>query len=231
LKQRFYPTPGADVAPLAEAVALDLGRDGYEVRAAEGADPPGGRAVLLEVRRPSQVVKEATGRGAALRVLVAGEPGGVRVQITAGHWGDKAAGAVEWLLAAPTLVTEGYAAFQRSQLDERVFRTVDAYLAALAPVDRTPAPVPAAGPCPSCRAPLPLGGRFCPRCGHDARAPLAACGGCSRPVAPDATFCPACGKRLAPLPCRRCAAALDPGAAFCASCGARAAPTPGDPPP
>ncbi|HEU4536745.1 MAG TPA: zinc ribbon domain-containing protein, partial [Polyangiaceae bacterium] len=191
-----------------------------------GAGPSGPWA-QLEVRRPHNLVQETTGRGAALRVLLAGEAGGFRVQISDGHWGDKAAGAVEWLLAAPTLVSEGYAAFRRSQLDERVFRTVEAYLGATLPLDRSPAPVPAAGPCPACRAPLPMGGRFCPRCGHDAEAALAfACPGCRLAVAPDAAFCPGCGARLARPGCPRCATPLDPGAAFCSGCGAPAAAAP-----
>lgn len=233
MKQRFYPAPGVDIIPIAEAVALDLGREGYELRKSGGAGPTGPWA-QLEVRRPHNLVRETTGQGAALRVLFTVEAGGFRVQIADGHWGDKAAGAVEWLLAAPTLVSEGYAAFKRSQLDERVFRTVEAYLGATMPVNRAPAPVPAAGPCPSCRAPLPMGGRFCPRCGHDAQAAVgAACPGCRRPVALDATFCPGCGGRLTGggPGCARCSAPLDPGAVFCSSCGAPAADPPREPTP
>jgi double zinc ribbon protein len=242
LKQRFYPVAGIDLIPVAEALALDLEREGYLVRRGRAATPQG-PALQIEVRRPHSVLQETTGQGAALRVLVLAEAGGFRVQITTERWGDKAAGAVEWLLATPMLVTEGYAAFQRAQLDERVFRNVEAYLAATmppyqghtvqghavqghaAPPNRAPAPVPTAGPCASCRAPMPLGGRFCPRCGHDAQAPLAlGCRGCGHPLAPDAAFCPSCGAKVAGDACPRCATPLDAGAAFCSGCGAKAAP-------
>ncbi len=233
MKQRAYPAPGVSLPHLAEAIALDLGAAGYDVRT-HRAPTPGADLVQLEVRRPNAVVQETTGQGAALKVLMMGDRTGFRVQIATERWGDKAAGAVEWLMATPALVTEGYAAFQRSQLDERVFRTIDAYLAGTmaSPPNRAPAAVPTAGPCARCKTPMPMGGRFCPRCGNDAHAApalAAACLGCKHPVDLDAAFCPGCGKSLAKSPpraCAQCKTPLDDGAVFCPGCGTPAAPAP-----
>jgi RNA polymerase subunit RPABC4/transcription elongation factor Spt4 len=227
VKQRAYPAPGVSLPHLAEAIALDLGSAGYDVRT-HRAPTPGADLVQLEVRRANAVVQETTGQGAALKVLMMGDHTGFRVQIATERWGDKAAGAVEWLMATPALVTEGYAAFQRSQLDERVFRTIDAYLAGTmaTPPNRAPAAVPTAGPCARCKTPMPMGGRFCPRCGHDAHAAptlAAACPGCKHPVDLDAAFCPGCGKSLAKAACAQCKTPLDDGAMFCPGCGTPAA--------
>lgn len=173
-----------------------------------------------------------------MKVWLVPDAGGFRVHVGADRWSSKAAGAMEWLLATPALVTEGYAAFQQAQVDERVLRVVDHWVVNVArvPVNRAPAPVPVAGPCPACRAPLPYGARFCPRCALDTQAPmLAACPGCRGPIAPDAVFCPHCGKRVAtpsvdasppdatpvapPVICATCGTSLEHGARFCSSCG------------
>ena len=229
MKTRVYPTRNFELNQVATVIQADLSRDGYDVRVAPIAPPHVG--VFIEVRRPSHMVQQATGKGAALNVWITPDASGFRVQIGTGRWGDKAAGAVEWLLATPALVTEGYAAFQQSQLDERVLRVVDQLVAqgAEVKVDRAPAAVPAGGGCAACSSPMPYGARFCPRCGRDAHAKGgAACADCKGPVALEAQFCPKCGRRVrenaAPThaTCARCSMPLDPGARFCPGCGAPA---------
>lgn len=230
MKTRLYPTRGLDLGQIATVIQSDLTRDGYDVRVAPITPPHVG--LFIEVRRPSHVVQQATGKGAALHVWLTPDPTGVRVQVGAGRWGDKAAGAVEWLLATPALVTEGYAAFQQAQLDERVLRVVDELVSqgAGVAVNRAPAPVPTAGACAACSAPMPYGARFCPRCGRDGQAKIgSACVECRGPLALEARFCPACGKPTGPREltsstCARCAMPLDPGARFCPGCGAATTP-------
>ena len=232
MKARAYPIPGADLAQVATMVQADLARAGFEVRAhanpnLPGAPGPGG--IVVEVRRAASLVARGTGQTAVLKVWLVPDPAGFRVHVGADSIGDKAAGALEWLLATPALVTEGYAAFQQSQVDERVFRVVEHWVVnvARAPVNRAPAPVPTVGPCPSRRTPMPYGARFCPRCAHDTqkKGVTAACGACRGAVDLDAVFCPHCGGRVAapaaakaPV-CASCATTLEPGARFCSTCG------------
>ncbi len=223
MKQKLYPAQNVDVAALGDALALGLGQSGYEVASSAGA-AAGGPWRILEVRRPSNLVRQTTGQGAALKVWLAVEPGGLRVQVGAERIEDQAAGAVEWLLATPALVTEGYAAFQRAHLDDRVFRDVEAWLASTSatPPDRRPAPVPDGAPCPACGKPVPLGGRFCAFCGHDGRpTPTIACASCREPLGPGALFCSGCGAKVEKKDdaCVGCGTSLDPGARFCSSCG------------
>lgn len=226
MKKRVYPVRGIASAAVASVVTADMHAAGYEARAKPLAKPHVG--TFVEVRRPSGVVQQTTGQGAALNVWVLESTEGLEVQVGTGRWGDKAAGAVEWLLATPMLVTEGYAAFQQAQLDERVFRVVEQYLASVsgAPMNRVPAPVPSAGACGACATPMPFGARFCPRCGQDRDASVLAgsvpCASCHAPVSTLARFCPRCGTpsaKDAASACARCKEPLDPAAKFCPACG------------
>jgi len=218
MKSRGYPLPGADLAQIATLVHADLSREGYDVRILPAVGP----GPVVEVRRPNGLLQRSTGYGAVLTVRLVPTPMGFEVHVGTGRLGDAAAGAVEWLLATPALVTEGYAAFQQAQVDERVLRVVDHWVANVARVPRAPAPVPTVGPCATCKTPMPYGARFCPRCGNDTQAPVAAaCPGCRGAVALDARFCPHCGKALAANTCSGCGASLEGAAAFCSGCGRR----------
>lgn len=226
MKARGYPIPGADLWAVASLVNADLAQAGFDVRVS--ATPPPHPGVVIEVRRPAGLLQRSTGQGAVLKAWLRPTPIGFSVQVGTDRIGDAAAGAVEWLLATPALVTEGYAAFQQAQVDERIFRVVDHWAAHVArvPVQRAPAAVPTVGPCPGCRTPMPFGARFCPKCGHDTRTrALAACPSCKGAIALDATFCPHCGKPVstapATKPCVKCAAPLDADAGFCSTCGTK----------
>ena len=231
MKARGYPVPGVDLNQVATLIHADLARAGYDVRIVPTAPPAYGMppGVVVEIRRQQGLLQRSTGHGAVLKAWLTSSPVGFHVQVGTDRIGDAAAGAVEWLLATPALMTEGYAAFHQAQLDERIFRIVDHFVTNVArvPIQRAPATVPDVGPCPLCRTPMPYGARFCPRCAHDSQSttPLAGCPGCKGPVALDAVFCPHCGRSVAAKPaanaCVKCAASLDEGAVFCSSCGAR----------
>ena len=228
MKARGYPVIGADLMQVATLIHADLSRVGFDVRIAPIPPPHGG--LVVEIRRARGLLQRSTGQGAVLKAWLTPTPVGFSAQVGTDRVGDAAAGAVEWLLATPALVTEGYAAFQQAQVDERVLRVVDQWVSTVArvPVNRTPAKVPEVGACASCRTPMPYGARFCPRCGHDAESKLAAAAagpGCRGPVALDAVFCPHCGKKVASASttkaCVKCAASLEADAMFCSGCGAR----------
>jgi RNA polymerase subunit RPABC4/transcription elongation factor Spt4 len=231
MKARAYPIAHADLMQVATLIHADLSRDGYDVRITP-ALPPRVGGLIVEVRRPQGILQRSTGHAAVLKVWLTPTPVGFSAQIGTDRIGDAAAGAVEWLLATPALVTEGYAAFQQAQVDERILRVVDHWAANVAgvPVNRTPAKVPDVGPCPGCQTPMPYGARFCPRCGHDTTsrvAALAACPSCRGAVALDAIFCPHCGQKVAVAAepvvttCVACVATLEADAKFCSGCGAR----------
>lgn len=243
MKARAYPVPNADLGQIATMIQSDLARDGYDVRTMPNPNVPGAPGpygLVMDIHRPSSLVARGTGQAAVMKVWLVPDATGFRVHVGADRWSSKAAGAMEWLLATPALVTEGYAAFQQSQVDERVLRVVDHWVVNVArvPVNRTPAAVPTAGPCPACRAPMPYGARFCPRCALDTQTPLqAACAACKGPIALDAVFCPHCGQRSAATPaaaepggapakirCATCSTTLEHDARFCSSCGAPTSP-------
>ncbi len=228
MKARGYPIPRADLSQVATLIQADLAREGLDVRVVPnpnipGAPGPGG--LVVEVRRPQSLVARGTGHAAMMKVWLVPNPAGFHVHVGADRWSDKAAGVMEWLLATPALVTEGYAAFQQSQVDERVLRVVDHWAVNVArvPVNVTPAAVPQGGTCPACRAAMPYGARFCPKCALDTQAPLsAACPSCKGAVALDAVFCPLCGTRVGKPPdvaCAKCQTPLEADARFCSSCG------------
>lgn len=231
MKARAYPVPGADLMQVATLIHADLSRDGFDVRIVPA--PPPRFGLVVEIRRAHGLLQRSTGHGAVLKAWLTPTPAGFSVQVGTDRIGDAARGAVEWLLATPALVTEGYAAFQQAQVDERILRVVDHWVTSVArvPIDRTPAKVPEVGPCVMCRTPMPYGARFCPRCGNDTQdrlAAIAACPSCKGPVALDAAFCPHCGKKVASAAasktCVTCSAPLEAEAMFCSGCGARQTP-------
>jgi len=236
MKARGYPVPHADLMQVATIIHADLVRDGFDVRIVPLPPPQG---LVVEVRRAVGLLHRSTGQGAVLKAWLAYSPGGFTVRVGTDRVGDAAAGAVEWLLATPALVTEGYAAFQQAQVDERIFRVVDHFVTTVSRVaiNRAPAAVPVVGPCAMCQAPMPFGARFCPKCAHDTQSRVAAaCPHCKGAVALDAVFCPHCGKRVSTAPaadpppspavsttkpCVKCRAALEADAMFCSGCGTR----------
>jgi hypothetical protein len=243
MKARGYPVPHADLMQVATLIHADLSQAGFDARIVPIAPQYGG-GLTVEVRRSVGILHRSTGQGAVLKAWLTSTPQGFTVQIGTDRVGDAAAGAVEWLLSTPALVTEGYAAFQQAQVDERIFRVVDHFVTQVSRVaiNRAPAKVPNVGPCAMCSTPMPYGARFCPKCAHDSQIKIgapgsiqAACPGCKGPVALDAVFCPHCGKKItapppepaaagAPAtattkPCVKCAFQLDADAMFCSACG------------
>ncbi len=80
-------------------------------------------------------------------------------------------------------------------------------------------------PCPSCKAPNPVGARFCSSCGGSLAPAVPAastCPHCDASNPPGGRFCSSCGKPLEPPPCTNCGAELAPGAKFCGECGTQA---------
>ncbi|MDQ7825505.1 MAG: zinc ribbon domain-containing protein [Candidatus Eremiobacteraeota bacterium] len=99
---------------------------------------------------------------------------------------------------------------------------------------------PAEPSCLKCKAGIPEGSKFCPKCGAPAekKAPppediAKKCAQCTTVLAPDMLFCPSCGtpREAGPPPapppvvpadltCSRCGAVAGPGKKFCTKCGA-----------
>lgn len=202
MKRRAYPLPGVDVMQPAQLVQADLARD-HEVRMMPIVAPPGtpGPAgVMMEVRRAGSMLQGAGIQRAVLKVWFQPNPQGFVVTVgTDGDLASEAKGTVEWLLRTPALITEGYAAFKQSQVDERVFRAVEHWASTVARI-RGPAPVPNGPPCAQCKSAMPLGARFCPRCAFDTQgkpappAPTKFCVHCGEKLEPEAKFCSSCGR-------------------------------------
>ena len=69
--------------------------------------------------------------------------------------------------------------------------------------------------CPSCKAPVAQGAKFCNNCGQKL---VATCPNCNAEVTPGAKFCNNCGQKLI-SGCPACGAETAPGAKFCNNCG------------
>jgi membrane protease subunit (stomatin/prohibitin family) len=96
--------------------------------------------------------------------------------------------------------------------------------AVVAPVG---AAVPAAmASCPSCKAQVSAGVKFCPECGSTMAPPKARCPHCQAEVPQGVKFCPECGKSMAVQKprCPGCNAEADPGIKFCPECGVKMEP-------
>lgn len=72
--------------------------------------------------------------------------------------------------------------------------------------------------CPSCKAKVTGGSKFCPSCGKTVGGG-AVCPKCKEKVPSGYKFCPSCGFNLEPGKCAECGFSLEAGAKFCPNCG------------
>jgi membrane protease subunit (stomatin/prohibitin family) len=74
--------------------------------------------------------------------------------------------------------------------------------------------------CPTCKALVPSGQKFCSSCGSQMTNTLSKCIKCNAEIPKDSKFCPECGNsQISEALCGKCGAKLTPGVKFCPECG------------
>jgi zinc ribbon protein len=186
-EQQVFVAPNLDVNHLAQAVGDWYRAQRFDVQVL--AIPDQGMVVQA---RQQEGWRNALGLASALNVGLRYKENTLIVEIGAGKWADKAiAGGVGVLLVWPLFFTAAYGAWKQSQMPQRTFQFIQAFLgggAAQNPYAYPPdaSPYPPAPP-PQKRnaagdAPTEITRRFCENCGTA--------------LSPTAKFCSGCGAKV-----------------------------------
>lgn len=165
---------------------------GMEVQSSQTAD-----GYIMQASQPKDGWKTITGMRLAVTVQMTVMGNQLNVTVGEGQWSDKiGAGAIGLFVAWPLAITAGMGAFKQKKLPAEIFQVIENCIMS----GGHSVVVNGAGPtaagmiaCPSCKAQVPEGSKFCSHCG----AKLSnKCPHCGATVAPDSLFCSECGQKL-----------------------------------
>ena len=166
---------------------------GMDVQSSQTTD-----GYVMQASQPKDGWKTLTGMRLAVTVQMAVAGDQLNVSIGEGQWSDKiGAGAIGLFVAWPLAITAGMGAYKQKKLPFEVFQVIENTIM----TGGRPVVVSGAGQtvadgmtlCPSCKAQLPPGSKFCNRCGAKLGQK---CPNCGAVVKPDSAFCSECGEKL-----------------------------------
>lgn len=153
---------------------------------------------VMQASQPKDGWKTLTGMRLAVTVQMAAAGDQLNVSIGEGQWSDKiGAGAIGLFVAWPLAITAGMGAYKQKKLPFEVFQVIENTIM----TGGQPVVVPGVGQtvaagmtlCPSCKAQLAPGSKFCNRCGAKLGQK---CPNCGAEITADSAFCSECGMKL-----------------------------------
>lgn len=153
---------------------------------------------VMQASQPKDGWKTLTGMRLAVTVQMAAAGDQLNVSIGEGQWSDKiGAGAIGLFVAWPLAITAGMGVYKQKKLPSEVFQVIENTIMA----GGQPVVVSGAGQtvaagmtlCPSCKAQLTPGSKFCNRCGAKLGQK---CPNCGAGITADSAFCSECGMKL-----------------------------------
>lgn len=166
---------------------------GMDVQSSQTTD-----GYVMQASQPKDGWKTLTGMRLAVTVQMAVAGDQLNVSIGEGQWSDKiGAGAIGLFVAWPLAITAGMGAYKQKKLPSEVFQVIENTII----TGGQPVVVSGAGQtvadgmtlCPSCKAQLPPGSKFCNRCGAKLGQK---CPNCGAEITADSAFCSECGVKL-----------------------------------
>lgn len=166
---------------------------GMDVQSSQTTD-----GYVMQASQPKDGWKTLTGMRLAVTVQMAVAGDQLNVSIGEGQWSDKiGAGAIGLFVAWPLAITAGMGAYKQKKLPSEVFQVIENTIM----TGGQPVVVSGAGQtvaagmtlCPSCKAQLALGSKFCNRCGAKLGQK---CPNCGAEITADSAFCSECGVKL-----------------------------------
>lgn len=166
---------------------------GMDVQSSQTTD-----GYVMQASQPKDGWKTLTGMRLAVTVQMAVAGDRLNVSIGEGQWSDKiGAGAIGLFVAWPLAITAGMGAYKQKKLPFEVFQVIENTIM----TGGRPVVVSGAGQtvadgmtlCPSCKAQLPPGSKFCNRCGAKLGQK---CPNCGAEITADSAFCSECGVKL-----------------------------------
>lgn len=166
---------------------------GMDVQSSQTTD-----GYVMQASQPKDGWRTLTGMRLAVTVQMAVAGDQLNVSIGEGQWSDKiGAGAIGLFVAWPLAITAGMGAYKQKKLPSEVFQVIENTIM----TGGQPVVVSGAGQtvadgmtlCPSCKAQLPPGSKFCNRCGAKLGQK---CPNCGAEITADSAFCSECGVKL-----------------------------------
>lgn len=166
---------------------------GMDVQSSQTTD-----GYVMQASQPKDGWKTLTGMRLAVTVQMAVAGDQLNVSIGEGQWSDKiGAGAIGLFVAWPLAITAGMGAYKQKKLPSEVFQVIENTIM----TGGQPVVVSVAGQtvadgmtlCPSCKAQLAPGSKFCNRCGAKLGQK---CPNCGAEITADSVFCSECGVKL-----------------------------------
>lgn len=166
---------------------------GMDVQSSQTTD-----GYVMQASQPKDGWKTLTGMRLAVTVQMAVAGDQLNVSIGEGQWSDKiGAGAIGLFVAWPLAITAGMGAYKQKKLPSEVFQVIENTIM----TGGQPVVVSVAGQtvadgmtlCPSCKAQLIPGSKFCNRCGAKLGQK---CPNCGAEITADSAFCSECGVKL-----------------------------------
>lgn len=166
---------------------------GMDVQSSQTTD-----GYVMQASQPKDGWKTLTGMRLAVTVQMAVAGDQLNVSIGEGQWSDKiGAGAIGLFVAWPLAITAGMGAYKQKKLPFEVFQVIENTIM----TGGQPVVVSGAGQtvadgmtlCPSRKAQLAPGSKFCNRCGAKLGQK---CPNCGAEITADSAFCSECGMKL-----------------------------------
>lgn len=166
---------------------------GMDVQSSQTTD-----GYVMQASQPKDGWKTLAGMRLAVTVQMAVAGDQLNVSIGEGQWSDKiGAGAIGLFVAWPLAITAGMGAYKQKKLPSEVFQVIENTIM----TGGQPVVVSGAGQtvadgmtlCPSCKAQLAPGSKFCNRCGAKLGQK---CPNCGAEITADSAFCSECGEKL-----------------------------------
>lgn len=166
---------------------------GMDVQSSQTTD-----GYVMQASQPKDGWKTLTGMRLAVTVQMAVAGDQLNVSIGEGQWSDKiGAGAIGLFVAWPLAITAGMGSYKQKKLPSEVFQVIENTIM----TGGQPVVVSGAGQtvaagmtlCPSCKAQLAPGSKFCNRCGAKLGQK---CPNCGAEITADSAFCSECGVKL-----------------------------------
>lgn len=166
---------------------------GMDVQSSQTTD-----GYVMQASQPKDGWKTLTGMRLAVTVQMAVAGDQLNVSIGEGQWSDKiGAGAIGLFVAWPLAITAGMGAYKQKKLPSEVFQVIENTImtggqpVVVSGADQTVADGMTL--CPSCKAQLAPGSKFCNRCGAKLGQK---CPNCGAEITADSAFCSECGVKL-----------------------------------
>ena len=189
-ESRVFSLNGMDVGAVVSRVeGFFRTEKGMEVQSSKTAD-----GYVMQASQQKDGWKTISGTRLAITIQMAVFGNQLNVTIGEGQWSDKiGAGAIGLFVAWPLAITAGMGAFKQKKLPGEVFQVIETTIM----TGGQPVVVTGAGQtvaagmivCPSCKAQLSAGSKFCNHCGTKL---ITKCPNCGADITQGSAFCSFC---------------------------------------